>query len=86
MSGHILRHTHLVCPHCGGITEREQEIVPWMSKHLESRRHRWWWALKKRVGRFLCWLEFHKHPKSTAPAQWVCARLGCDKKFRQRWY
>ena len=38
------------------------------------------------IGRFLCWLGYHKHPKEFAPAYWECARPGCRAWKRQRWY
>jgi hypothetical protein len=37
------------------------------------------------LGELLCWLGFHKHPKSSAPAWWTCEREGCDVVTRQRW-
>lgn len=39
-----------VCPHCGAMAPPAGHEIPWgwYRRHLERRRHRWWWNLKKR--------------------------------------
>lgn len=37
-----------VCPHCGDIAPYGDARHMWISAHLESRLHRWWWNLKRR--------------------------------------
>jgi hypothetical protein len=37
------------------------------------------------LGRLLCWLDFHKPPKNTAGAWWICQRKECGKVQRTRW-
>jgi hypothetical protein len=37
------------CPYCDEPAPYGDERIIWLSVHLDSRTHRWWWALKKRV-------------------------------------
>lgn len=39
------------CPHCGDIATNGDARLVWISMHIDSRRHRWWWRLKKKFGK-----------------------------------
>lgn len=38
-----------LCPHCGESAPYGDERIVWLSAHIDSRFHRWWWTLKKAV-------------------------------------
>lgn len=38
-----------VCPHCGDQGPHADGRIQWISAHLDSRLHRWWWRYVRRV-------------------------------------
>ena len=38
------------CPYCGDYAPYGDERLIWLSAHLDSRTHRWWWSIKRRFG------------------------------------
>lgn len=36
-----------VCPHCKELAPYGDERIVWLSAHLDSRLHRWWWRTKR---------------------------------------
>lgn len=45
------RTSNPTCPYCGSIATHGDSRLVWISMHLDSRSHRWWWTLKRKFGK-----------------------------------
>lgn len=37
-----------VCPHCGSVAPYGEERMMWLTVHIDSSLHRWWWRMRNK--------------------------------------